>query len=115
MTPEDITLADVVKTVVGMGVTFIVYLVKREIDRVGVELANKADKEHMQRELSELKMELKETREAKERDMERLERANAERFAEFNASIRDRITTMERNFDSKLDMIMDMIGRLRKE
>lgn len=126
MTPEDITVVDIVKFVGVLGAAIIGYFMKRELDKVGVDLAAKADKDHMQREIEGLKMELKETRDARQRDMERLERTNAEKFAEFSASVRDRLGTMERNVDAKLDamsrsvdgkldMIVDIIKSLRQE
>lgn len=114
MTPSQ-EVIDAAKYLGGLLIGVVFWFLRREIDKVGADLASKADKEHMQREIGELKVELKETRDARERDMERLERTNAEKFAEFTASIRDRITTMERNVDGKLDMILKVMDGLRKE
>lgn len=125
MTP-DITPADIVKFLGAVAIAVIAWFLRREIDRVGADVAGKADKDHMQREIEGLKMELKETREARQRDMERLERTNAERFAEFSASVRDKLSTLERNVDAKLDamgrsvdgkldMILKVMDQIRKE
>lgn len=110
MTPEDITALDVAKFLGGIAVVVIGFFMRREIDKVGADLASKADKEHMQREIEGLKMELKETRDRRDADIERMERASAEKFAEFTASVRDRLSVMERNVDSKLDMISSAMG-----
>lgn len=110
MTPEDITALDVAKFLGGIAVVVIGFFMRREIDKVGADLASKADKEHMQREIEGLKMELKETRDRRDADIERMERASAEKFAEFTASVRDRLGVMERNVDSKLDMISSAMG-----
>lgn len=112
------------------AVMLIVWFAKRNLTRIESDVSNKADKDHMEREIEGLKMELKETRVAaaseRERDIERLERAQAEKFAEFSSSMKDRLTTMERNvgerigamredMGGKLDMIMQVINQLRKE
>lgn len=123
MTPE---ILDAAKWLGGLAVAVIGWFLKREIDKVGVDLANKADKDHMQREIERLGMELKDSRDARERDIERLERAQSEKLAEFSASVRDRLTAMERNvgdrigamrddMGGKLDMIMQVIRDIRKE
>lgn len=124
MTPTDIF--DAVKWLGGILLAVIAYLGKREIEKVGSDLASKADKDHMQREIEGLKMELKESRDRRDADIERMERASSEKFAEFTASVRDRLSVMERNVDSKLDMfssamgdkfdmVMQAIGQIRKE
>lgn len=124
MTPEN--LFDAAKYLAAMAVALIAWFLKREVDRVGVEISAKADKDHMQREIEGLKMELKESRDARERDIERLERAQSEKLAEFSASMRDRLTAVERNVNEKitatredlsgkLDMIMQVMNQLRKE
>lgn len=110
MTPEEITKY----LAVGL-VAIIFWFLRREINKVGTDLANKADKDHMQRELERLTMELKESRDRRDSDMERVERTNAEKFAEFTASVRDRLGTMERNVDAKLDMILTVVKQIRKE
>lgn len=115
MTPVDINPADIVKFLAYGAVGLIAWFLRREIDKVGTDLASKADKEHMQREIEGLKMELKESREVRERDLERLERTSAEKFAEFTASVRDRLSAMERNMEGKLDMIVTLINQIRKE
>lgn len=124
MTPTDII--DAAKWLGGIALAVIAFFLRRELDKVGSDLAGKADKEHMQREIEGLKMELKESQNARERDMERLERAQSERLSEFQAGMRDRLTAMERNVNDKitgmredvsgkLDMIMQVINQLRKE
>lgn len=113
MTPTDIF--DAAKWLLGVVFAVIAFLLRRELDRVGSDLAGKADKEQMQREIEGLKMELKESREVRERDLERLERTSAEKFAEFTASVRDRLSAMERNMEGKLDMIVTLINQIRKE
>lgn len=126
MTPVDINPADILKYLAAGAVALIVWFLRREIEKVGADLASKADKEHMQREIGDLKMELKESREARERDMERIERTNAEKFAEFSASVKDRLGAMERNMENsissmrddvkgKLDMILTVMSDIRKE
>lgn len=123
MTPE---IIDAAKWLAALAVGVIGWFLKREIDRVGSDLTNKADKDHMQREIERLGMELKESRDARERDVERLERAQSEKLAEFSASVRDRLTAMERNvadrigamredMGGKLDMIMQVMNQIRKE
>lgn len=117
MTPDQITVTDIILTAGGFGAGFLAWLGKREIERVGIELANKADKEQakadkddLQRQVEGLNMQLKETRDRRDADIERMERASAEKFAEFTASVRDRLGVMERNVDSKLDMISTAMG-----
>lgn len=123
MTPE---FNNPVEWLAGLAVGLIAFFAKRELNRVSADLANKADKDQMQRELEGVKMELKETRDARDRDIERLERAQAEKMAEFTESMRDRMTAMERNVaerigsmredvGGKLDMIMQVMRDLRKE
>lgn len=112
MTPE---LIDTAKFLAAIAVAVIGWFLRREINQVGTDLRGKADKDHMQREIEGLKMELKETREARDRDLERVERTNSEKFAEFTASVRDRLGTMERNVDAKLDMILQVVKQLGKE
>lgn len=117
MTQEEIT-----KYLAAGFIAIIFWFLRREITKVGIDLANKADKEQtradresMQREVERLTMELKETRDRRDTDMERLERTNSEKFAEFTASVRDRLGTMERNVDAKLDMILTVVKQLSKE
>lgn len=123
MTPE---FNNPVEWLAGLAVGLIAFFAKRELNRVSADLANKADKDQMQRELEGVKMELKETRDARDRDIERLERAQAEKMAEFTESMRDRMTAMERNVadrissmredvGGKLDMIMQVMNQIRKE
>jgi len=123
MTPE---FNNPVEWLAGLAVGLIAFFAKRELNRVSADLANKADKDQMQRELEGVKMELKESRDARDRDIERLERAQAEKMAEFTESMRDRMTAMERNVaerigsmredvGGKLDMIMQVMRDLRKE
>lgn len=112
MTPE---FVDAAKFLGVLAIAVIGWFLRREIDKVGADLSNKADKDHMQREIEGLKMELRDTRDARDRDLERVERVNAEKFAEFTASVRDRLSTMERNVDTKLDMILAVMRDLRKE
>lgn len=114
MTP-DITPADIVKFLGAIAIAVIAWFLRREIDKVGSDLANKADKDHMQRELERLSMELKETRDRRDSDIERMERTSSEKFAEFSASMRDRITSMERAMNDKLDTILEVIRQVRKE
>lgn len=113
--PIDPETFDIGKTVAYGLVAAIVWFARRSLARVENDLSAKADKSHMEREIEGLKMELKETREARERDMERIERTSAEKFSEFSESMRDRFNSMERNMDSKLDMIMQAIRSIRRE
>lgn len=113
MTPTEIF--DAAKWLGGIVLAVVAFFIRRELEKVGTDLAGKADKEHMLREIEGLKMELRDTRDARDRDLERVERVNAEKFAEFTASVRDRLSTMERNVDTKLDMILSVMRDLRKE
>lgn len=123
MTPEILSAA---QWSIGGLIGLILWFIKREINQVNEAVARKADKEQMQRENEVLKMDLKELRDRRDSDLERIERANAERFNTFSESMRDRLSTMERNVDAKLDMIksdmsdkldmvMDAIKQVRKE
>jgi len=115
MTPVDINPADILKYLAAGAVALIVWFLRREIEKVGADLASKADKEHMQREIGDLKMELKEARDRRDGDLERIERVNAEKFSDFTASMRDRITSMERAMNDKLDTILEVMRQVRKE
>ena len=126
MTPETIDIAaeawNAAKWLGGFLVGLIVWLGKRELTQVTTGLSNKADKEHVQRENEGLKMEIKELREARERDAEsrqrdyeRMERTNAERFDTLATFVRDKFGSLERNVDQKFDMILQSINQIRKE
>lgn len=121
MTPETVDIAaelySAAKWLGGGLVGLIVWFLKKEINQNNAALERKADKEQVQGMLEQaqrdnegLKMELKELRDRRDVDLERIERANAERFAAFSESMRDRISTMERNVDGKLDMLNSAMG-----
>lgn len=97
------------KWLAGIAVGLIAWFARKSIDRVETDLLNKADKTHMDREIAELKMELKESREARERDIARIERVSAEKFAEFSESIRDRLNSMERNMTNQITMVLQAV------
>lgn len=102
------------------------WLAQKNLSRIELDVTSKADKESTEKEIEGLKMGLKEARETRERDVERMERASSEKFAEFSTAMRDRITSMERNVNDrivsmrddmghKLDMILQVVDRGRKE
>lgn len=106
MPPEMIESA---KWLGGILIGLIAWLARKSIERVENDLSNKADKSHTDREIEGLKMELKESREARERDIERIERTSAEKFAEFSESMRDRLNSMERNVSNQIAMVLQAI------
>lgn len=104
------------------AVVVIAGLAHRSWARIEKDVSMKADKELMEREIEALKADLKDARDARERDTDRLERASAEKFSEFSSAMRDRIGVMERNVEDrvaslredvghKLDMILQLIDR----
>lgn len=97
------------KWLAGFAVGLIAWFARKSIERVETDLSSKADKSHMEREIEGLKMELKESREARERDIARIERVSAEKFAEFSESMRDRLNSLERNMSEKLTMVLQAI------
>lgn len=112
MPPEMIESA---KWLGGILIGLIAWLARKSIERVENDLSNKADKSHMEREIEGLKMELKESREARERDIARIERVSAEKFAEFSESMRDRLNSLERNMSEKLTMVLQAIKSNKPE
>ncbi len=123
-------------TIGGVGtvcLAIMAWLAIRNVRRLDTDMAQKADKDPMERQLADLKAELHETREARERDNEaarkareldneRIMRASAEKFAEFASSMKDRIGLMERHVDGrltsmgkefgdKLDLVLQVMDR----
>lgn len=111
MSPE---LIDAGKWLGGILVAVCGWLMQRNVMRVDDELKGKASKEDMSREIERLEMRLQETHEARERDRVDMERASAEWRNQFAESIRDRLSSMERNMDAKLDMILEFVRQARK-
>lgn len=112
MPPE---FTDLAKWLACGLVGLIAFFLRRSIERVESDLLGKADKEYMTREIEGLKMELKETREARERDIERIERVNSEKMAELSAQLRDRLNSIESHIDSKFNMVIQAIRQARGE
>lgn len=111
MSPE---LIDAGKWLGGIAVALFGWLMQRGITRVEKDIQSKADKEHTSREIEGLKMKVQETHAARERDRAEIERASNERFNQFAESMRDRLSSMERNMDAKLDMILEFVRQARK-
>lgn len=112
MQPEfTVDTATIVYGIAAAVVGLLAWFAQRNLTRIESDVSMKADKEHMEREISLLQSDLKEAREARERDNDRIERAGAERFTEFSSAMRDRINIMERNVEQKLDLILQMMER----
>lgn len=111
MSPE---LIDAGKWLGGILVAVCGWLMQRNINRVETDIQSKADKEHMTREIERLEVALQDTQKSRERDRQDIERASTERFNSFENSIRDRLSSLERNVDAKLDMILEFVRQGRK-
>lgn len=111
MSPE---LIDAGKWLGGILVGACWWFLQRSVIRVEKDIQSKADKEHMTREIERLEVALQDTQKSRERDRQDIERASAEWRNQFAESIRDRLSSMERNMDAKLDMILEFVRQARK-
>lgn len=106
MQPE---VVDVAKWLAGILVLVLGWFLRHAHAQIEVGLASKADKEAMSREIESLRMELKDSRETRERELERLERMYDGKITAMAGELRSRMDSMEKNVDAKLDMLMEMI------
>lgn len=105
---------DIIKWLAGVAVTAFGVLLTRNINRVESDIEKKADSAHMVREIQRLESQLQESRDARERDIERIERASSEKFSEFSEAMRDRLNSLERNIDQRLTLILQAVSSERR-
>lgn len=86
----------------GIMAAVIGFFFNRHIARVEAGLDDKANKS----EIAELRQELKETRDMRERDVERMDRLGNERYSEMQAAFNQRIADLERHLNEKLNLIL---------
>lgn len=91
----------------GIMAAVIGFFFNRHIARVEAGLDDKANKS----EIAELRQELKESREVRERDMERMDRLGNERYAELQQMFNQRIGDMERHLNEKLSLILRAVEK----
>lgn len=85
------------------------YFIKRTHAKIESDIEKKADKVSLTKEIDRLNMELTKVEEARERDMQRMERISTERIDTIKESINSRLDSMERGINDKLKMMMEIL------
>lgn len=100
----------------GLLIAVIGWFARKELATISQELAMKADKEAMEREIAALltqgealRSELRDARETRERDIERLERMYDGKITAMANQLQERMNGLERNLETKMDMLLKML------
>lgn len=85
------------------------WFLRQERAKINRDLESKADKASMALEIQALRGELKEARETREKDIDRLERMHDGKITAMANELRARMESMEKSMDGKLDMLLEMM------